>query len=69
MESSYFSDREVEELSSRVLQMQLKEIEENYKKAALLNPRTREEYIRRTREMERIEKFERQYYRKTRLLG
>lgn len=56
-------------MGNRVLQMKLKEIEENYKKAALLNPRTREEYIRRTREMERIEKFERQYYRKKRLLG
>lgn len=56
-------------MSSRLLQMQLKEIEENYRRAALLNPRTREEYIRRTKELERREELGRQYYRKKRLLG
>lgn len=56
-------------MGNRVLQMKLKEIEENYRRAALLNHRTREEYIRRTKEMERREELGRQYYRKKRLLG
>lgn len=56
-------------LSSRILQIQLKEIEENYKKAALLDPKTRDEYIRQTRELKRIEELGRQYYKKMRLLG
>lgn len=54
---------------NRVLEMQLKEMEENYRRTALLNPKTRDEYIRRTRELERMEELGRQYYRKTRLLG
>lgn len=65
---SYFK-KESEKLSNRVLQMQLKEMEAEYKKAALLNPRTRDEYIRRTKDLKEIEELGRQYYKKLRLLG
>lgn len=56
-------------MSNRILQMQLKEIEEYNKKSALLNPKTRAEYVKRTRELEKREEMRKQYYRKTRLLG
>ena len=46
-----------------------KEIEEYNKKSALLNPKTRAEYIKRARELEKREEMRKQYYKKTRLLG
>lgn len=54
---------------NRVLEMQLKEIEEANERTALLNPKTRNEYLRRKRELEKMEEYGKQYYRKTRLLG
>ena len=54
---------------NRVLQMQLKEIEEAYRKTMLLNPKTREQFLKRERELEIMEKRAKEYYRKTRLLG
>ena len=56
-------------LSSRMLQMQLREIEEYNKKSALLNPKTRAEYVKRTRELEKREEMRKQYYKKMHALG
>lgn len=50
------------------LQMQLQEIEEYNKRTALLNPRTRGEYIRKKREMAQMEEIRKQYYNKMRAM-
>lgn len=52
-----------------MLQMQLREIEEYNKKSALLNPKTRAEYVKRTRELEKREEMRKQYYKKMHALG
>lgn len=54
---------------NRVLEMQLKEIEEANERTALLNPKTRDAYLKRKRELEKLEEYGKEYYRKTRLLG
>ena len=54
---------------NRVLKAQLKEYEKNMEKTILLNPKTRNQFLKAKKEHEKREQYGRDYYRKTRLLG